>query len=391
MLNPLDLEVIQLDVFVEGGKVVSARSSGNRLRNYEKMFINKDSRKLHEIIPRVLATCAQSHVRAYSKAISNLGDTTDLASKVMVMLEIIESHVKHPYVYWFPYLGDKRYNFPSGERFTKISRLSRRIKTLMEKIGGKWPSIDYLREGQKLTIKKEEIREVISEWEKEVIGMDVESFLELKEVEELRGDLALLKKVPLWRAGLGNYLVVGFPFDGEFNVNLIKDHGLTVKYASKLVEVGPLAQALTFDEMIKSLHARYGPSPLLRELARMKVAAYLLSKLKEIELDSLAEGFTINKGEGVGVVESIRGSLIHKVVINDEYFVSNYSVIQPTTFNASPSGALEKAVEGLPVNDAKNPWEIALAVSSLDSCFITEVRVHEGEKLLYTKRIGGFC
>ncbi|ARM75350.1 nickel-dependent hydrogenase large subunit [Acidianus manzaensis] len=384
MLNPLDLEVIDLEVYVEGGKVINAKSSGNKLRNYEKMFLNKDARSLYNIIPRVLATCAQSHVYAYANAVSS---TNLEASKYMVMLEIIESHLRHPYVYWFPYLGGVEYQFPSGQKFARISKLSREIKGLMEKIGGKWPSIDYL-SNKKISIRKDEILSIISGFEKEVIGMDLDSFLNLTEISELKGDLKLLKDVPLRRAGIDNYLVIGFPFLGNFNLEYLSDFGTYVLYNGTYVEVGPLAQALTFDKMVKNLHNKYGPSPLLRELSRIRVIAYLLKMFSD--LDYYSDEFKVNKGTGIGIVESIRGSLIHKVSIDEDYKVSNYSIIQPTTFNASPGGALEKAVEGIPI-DPKNPWELSLAVSSLDSCFVTEVKVYEKDKMILKKRIGGFC
>ncbi len=384
MLTPIDLEVIELKIEIDNGKVISAKSSGNRLRGYEKVFIGKDPKELHNVIPRILSTCAQSHVFAYSNAVMNLDESALRIQRLMVMLEIIESHIRHPYAYWFPYIGGKEYDFPSGIKFKKISLISRQLRGLIEKIGGKWPSVDYF--NKKIQIKRDEIEEIKRNWEKETLGMGIEEFLELNEIEELKGDLSLLKKVPYWRSGISEYLTIGFPFHGDFNYSYIKDNGVEVKYNEKLVEVGPLAQALTFDNMIKKLHEKFGPSPLLRELSRMKIVAYLFSQIDEVNEE--VRGFSI-KGSGLGLVESIRGSLIHKVDINDK--IEDYKIIQPTTFISSPNGALENAVKGIPVGDPKNPWEISLAVSSLDSCFVTEVKIFEKDRLIHSKRIGGFC
>lgn len=386
-MNPLDLEAISLRINIENNVVVSAQSSGNKLRGYEKAFINKKVREVQDIIPRVLATCSQSHVSAFARAISIINHNSEILSRIAVSLEIIESHIKHPYVYWFPYIGDRNYDFPTGERFKRIIPFSKKVKEIMEKIGGKWPSTNYLNKGFKVKLSKDDIEFLRKVVEEEVIGMKIEEFLSINNIDELKGDLALLKKVPYWTAGIGKYLVVGFPFSATIDLSKLKDTGLDVTYNGDHVEVGPLAQALTFDGMVKSLHNKYGPSPLLREISRIKVACKLLSELTDF--DGETDGYEI-LGSGIGMIESIRGSLLHKVSIKDDK-VNDYAIIQPTSFNASPGGALEYAVKGIPVKDPKNPWEISLAVSSLDSCFVTEVSIYEGSKLISKKRIGGFC
>jgi len=386
MLSPLDLEVIDLAIEIEDGKVVNTKSSGNRLRGYEKVFIGKNPKELYSIIPRVLSTCAQSHVFAYAKASMNLSKNTSKILATMVILEIIESHIRHPYTYWFPYIGGREYDFPSGDKFKKISFISKQIRNLMERVGGKWPSVDYFNIGKKIQIEQNEINKIREMWERETLGMGVEDFLEVEEIEELKGDLSLFKKIPYFISGLNKYLTVGFPFNGDLDYSKIQDNGIEVKYDGELVEVGPLAQALTFDKMVRKLHEKIGPSPMLRELSRMKIVAHLLNQLNEINEET--DGFSI-RGDGVGIVESIRGSLIHDVQIDSN--IKGYKIIQPTTFNASPKGALEKAVNGIPVSNPKNPWEISLAVSSLDSCFVTEVRIFEKGNLVSKKRIGGFC
>jgi hydrogenase large subunit len=386
-MNPLDLEAISLRINIENNVVVSAQSSGNKLRGYEKAFLNRKVKELRDIIPRVLATCSQSHVSAFTRAVGTINHNSEILSRIAVSLEIIESHIKHPYIYWFPYIGDKNYDFPSGERFKRIIPFSKKVKEIMEKMGGKWPYTNYLNKGFKVKLSKDDIEFLRKVVEDEVIGMKIEDFLSIDNIDELGGDLTLLKKVPYWTAGLGKYLVVGFPYSATIDLSKLKDTGLDVTYNGGHVEVGPLAQALTFDSMVKKLHEKYGPSPLLREISRIKVACKLLSELAEF--DGETDGYEI-LGSGIGMVESIRGSLLHKVSINEDKAI-DYSIIQPTSFNASPGGALEYAVKGIPVKDPKNPWEISLAVSSLDSCFVTEVIIYEGGKLISKKRIGGFC
>lgn len=383
-----DLEIIDLDVYVSEGKVVRARCSGNKIRGFEKSFIKKDANTFYEIIPRILATCSQSHVYVYIKPHINTKVT-----ELLMALEIVDSHLKHPYAYWFPHLiKNEEYSFPSGSRFKKVSLISRRIKEIMEKIGGKWPHTDYLRKEKEVKFNKEELKDVINFVESEVLGMSIEDFLNVKRLEELRGDLKLLVEKGIdalnWDFGLRDYLVVGYPFNGNFDFSKIEDKGIEVMYNNKKVEVGPLAQALTFDELIKTYFNKYGPSPLLREIARIKILAKLLNDIKEIDIHS--DRFVANEGEFVSFAESIRGSLIHNYEIEGGKIIK-YKIVQPTTFIASPGGALESAVLGLPIRNPKEPIELSLTVSSLDTCFITRVNVFENEKIVTTKRIGGFC
>ncbi|BCS93148.1 nickel-dependent hydrogenase large subunit [Metallosphaera javensis (ex Sakai et al. 2022)] len=379
MLNPLAMDTIDLKVKIRDNMIAYASSSGNKLRGYERMFIGKDPRELPDIIPRVLSTCAQSHTLAYIRAVGD--NNMDPIGNLMVSLEIIESNIKHPYAYWLPYLGGTEYEFPGGMKFRKVSHIARKIRTVMEKIGGKWPSVEYVRKGARLTFKRDELKEVIDFLEREMLGMSLQEFLEIEELEELKGDLRHLN-TGYWRAGLGRYISAWTYLD----ISKIEDRGDSILYEGAPVEVGPLAQALTFDKMTIKLHRDMGPSPLLRELARVKVAVKLILELKDLEMES--EGLAI-RGDGIGYLESIRGVLIHQVKLGNR--VIDYNVIQPTTFNATPKGALENAVLGIPVSDYKNPWEISLAVSSLDSCFITNVEVYLDDKYLFTKRVGGFC
>jgi len=57
--------------------------------------------------------------------------------------------------------------------------------------------------------------------------------------------------------------------------------------------------------------------------------------LRQIEIGEpfRTEGFMVRKGEGVGVYEAPRGTLIHKVQVDEEGRVETYRIIVPTMFN----------------------------------------------------------
>jgi len=383
------MEVIDVDVFVKDGIVIKAKSSGNRLRGFEKGFIGKSISELIDIVPRTLATCSQAHLYALTEKMKGFEKTRAL----MLMLEIIESHLKHPYIYWFPNLNlGKDYDFPQGIKYHKVTYAAKLIRRIMEKIGGKFPYNYYLK-GKSVQFKKEELNEVLNIIESEVLGMSIDEFLEVSSFEELRGDLRLLydrgNKFLYFVGGVRSYLVVGFPFSSKpFDFSKVKDNVTEVEYEGNKVEVGPLAQALTFDPLVRKYHDNIGPSPLLREISRMKVMAKLLSNLESfIEEDKLE---LVEDGIFINTVESIRGSLIHNFIIEDG-IVKHYHILQPTSIIASRDGALEKVIEGLRIENLKNPVELTLAISSLDTCFVTRVRVIQDGKIVNEKRIGGLC
>jgi len=95
-MSLLDLEVIDLDVEIREGEIVRAKSSGNKLRDFDKVLIGKRANRLYDLLPRILATCSQSHILAYTQA----GSSTKEVTQTSTLLEIIESHVKHPYAFY---------------------------------------------------------------------------------------------------------------------------------------------------------------------------------------------------------------------------------------------------------------------------------------------------
>ena len=81
--------------------------------------------------------------------------------------------------------------------------------------------------------------------------------------------------------------------------------------------------------------------------------------------------------EGIGLWEAPRGALLHWISIKNSK-VSNYQVLAPTTWNASPNGPLEQSLVGTPVgqtgtNDDFRPT--AYVVRSFNLCMACSVHV----------------
>jgi Ni,Fe-hydrogenase I large subunit len=118
-------------------------------------------------------------------------------------------------------------------------------------------------------------------------------------------------------------------------------------YNGDFYESGPLARALIGErEGITALYQQYSDSAQTRLCARMDETVKLISDvrylLKNLDLSQLSfitpSDIESISGEGIGIVEAPRGSLIHRARIEKGKIVS-YSIITPTQWNLG-SGSL---------------------------------------------------
>ncbi len=199
------------------------------------------------------------------------------------------------------------------------------------------------------------------------------------------------------------------PYDGQTVPDYKKDGAYSwlksPRYNGKVVEVGPLARMLLaylnksdsnitalIDGALNALGA--GPealnSTLGRHAARALEAKALADRMEgwidEIDLNGpVHTKYTIpQKSKGKGLTEGPRGALGHWITI-DNYKISNYQAVVPTTWNGSPRddngvlGPFEQALIGTPVSDIKNPIEPARVIRSFDPCLACAVHVIDVE------------
>lgn len=153
----------------------------------------------------------------------------------------------------------------------------------------------------------------------------------------------------------------------------------------KPFEAGPLARM-----WINGDYQR-GISVMDRHLARaneaVKIANEMSKWLDELNLGQNAydESFDQYSGFGVGLTEAPRGALGHWVQI-DQGKISNYQVITPTCWNASPrddqdvAGPMEQALIGTPIEDLEKPIEALRVIHSYDPCLSCAVHIIRPDK-----------
>jgi hydrogenase large subunit len=98
----------------------------------------------------------------------------------------------------------------------------------------------------------------------------------------------------------------------------------------------------------------------------------------------------------VGLTEAARGALGHWVKVTNGV-ISNYQIITPTCWNASPRdgagnlGPIEKALVGTPIRNVNEPIEVARVIHSFDPCLSCAVHIMrpKNKETVFTLSAGG--
>jgi len=152
------------------------------------------------------------------------------------------------------------------------------------------------------------------------------------------------------------------------------------RYQDKPCETGPLARMWVNGDYQK------GISVMDRHVARANEALKVALAMNDW-LNQLVIGGPVydndrmpTTGEGVGLTEAPRGALGHWVKIANG-LISQYQVITPTCWNASPrddknvTGPIEQALIGTPVQNPDQPIEVLRVIHSFDPCLSCAVHV----------------
>ena len=152
------------------------------------------------------------------------------------------------------------------------------------------------------------------------------------------------------------------------------------RYQGAPCEVGPLAR------MVVNGHYTGGISVMDRHLARaeeaLKIANAMVKWVEEIQ--DRQPVYTPHRpalsATSYGLTEAPRGALGHWLKITNGK-ISNYQVITPTCWNASPRdkasnhGPIEEALIGTPVQNINEPVEVLRVIHSFDPCLSCAVHV----------------
>ena len=352
------------------------------------------------ITPRVCGICGHSHLIAAVRMLESLyrsaGHEAALSPKaesirrITLQCEVLQSHFKWLYLTMLP----ESAKLIGGESISALKALyaASQANAVAALFSGQWPHSAYAQPGGvtcdpthvDVIRARSILSEIIRFMEDEVLGCGVERFESVRRIDELlalAGDAGeLLRNVE--KAGLleegksyGRFLILGegtmIDESGEHAAlaECVSEalpytphgasHAKNALYDGRFFESGPLARSLARqDGVVAALVRTFGDSAASRIAARIAEMVVIVQEIRALlEALDLAEPSFIPptpiellSGEGTGIVEAPRGSLIHKAAFEKGKILS-YSIITPTQWNLgngtpeSP-GVAQKAMMG---------------------------------------------
>ncbi|QOY52765.1 nickel-dependent hydrogenase large subunit [Candidatus Sulfurimonas baltica] len=364
-------------------------------RNIENILKGKPAFDALVINPRVCGICGHAHLIATVKALESCYENLQISNKAKSLreltlnFELIQNHFKWFYLTMMPLFGHK-------QEVLKATYPSQLMGKAIALFGGQYPHTSYAVVGgvvcdiTEMDIIKLQhyIDKTVQFVEENLLKMDSKSFSTCKSVESVlkyEGDLPdILRQINAEELlehgksydrfisfGESSYFKKGKSIKTRVNNNISIDNvkesematsfAKNVSYKDKYYEVGPLARAMVNkNQLILDAHKKYGDSIFSRIIARVCEISQLLlhstKLIKELDLNEpsyIEPSINIKQlnASGYSAVEAARGTLIHKVEIENG-IIKNYEIITPTQWNLSGGtrekmGVSQKAMIGL--------------------------------------------
>lgn len=382
-------------------------------RHIENILVDKNPLDALVINPRVCGICGHAHLMATVQALENCYENIEISNKAKILreltlnFELIQNHFKWFYLVVLPLFGQK-------QDIYKATHPTRLMGKAIATVAGQYPHTSYAIPGgitnelltHELVQIEQYIDQTISFYQQHLVNADMEKFVDCGSVNKVLskdGDLIdilkLLKKHRLTKVGKSydRFLVFGENsyFKAGRGVATRVNHNLNPKYITEYInensyaknvkfkkyyyEVGPLARAMiNKTALVKDAHRKYQDSMLSRILARVcEIPQLLIHSKKLLNSIYLDEPTYIKPKQaleeihstGISSVEAARGSLIHKVHIENNRILE-YNIITPTQWNLSNGtkedlGVAQKAMIGL-----KNTQLANKVFKSFDVCSV---------------------
>jgi uptake hydrogenase large subunit len=154
------------------------------------------------------------------------------------------------------------------------------------------------------------------------------------------------------------------------------DYALRPRWNGAPAETGALARQAAAP-LIDDLERRDGRIATTRFVARLVELAALLDqlRLRVTGRQQSVRAHALASGIGIGLAETARGLLLHRVSI-EHGLVTDYRIVAPTEWNFHPDGALTQGLKGRGANDAARlEREARAVVQSLDPCVACRVEI----------------
>ena len=362
-----------------------------------------------------------------------ISNKAKLLRQIGLNIEIIDSHIKWFYLFIMPdiiklHSNDLGIYAPlKGKRWLEACKTASETIKALAIIGGQWPHTSYMNVGgvmsdptrMDLINMQNYLQMAIDFFENSISGVSLENYLSfdsLNDLEKLDKDMKYFKELcfkyhlniygkshnrfislaesNLFRSGKIKQKIVNkidlskIAESSEYTFSLNEEENSSKKHTwSKLVtyndsffETGPLARAIISNrKFIKELHKSFDDSVFTRVMARVDEMAFLINDTKSLisKIDLLENSFIkpklslndIEKASGISVTEACRGSLYHKIDIENGK-IRAYDVITPTVWNLGPSNKKEKGIAQKAIIGSPNIEIAKIVLRSFDVCSV---------------------
>lgn len=406
----------------KSGRVQEAVIRFLHFRGMEAILEGRNALDALVITPRVCGICGHSHliaaVRMLESLYENAGYPVTITPKAYAIREItriselIQNHIKWLYLVMLHESGKLLGEEPPVA--LKALYITSQVNQLCALFSGQWPHSSYALPGgvtcDPTHIEVMQALKILSDVERfvhdEVLGCTPEAFesaMRDNEILSLTGDFGTLlhrfERLEILNSGKshGRFLVLGDDriviengVRTKADISLVsedasqtfehggKSYAKNALYNGEFYEGGPLARALVQGRAgISDLYLTYGDSAVTRLCARVEEMALLCAQIRQLltSLDLSQRSFIAPvpiesiSGDGIGIVEAPRGSLIHKARI-EKGRIMEYSIITPTQWNlgnglSDNPGIAQKAMIG-----AESIAKASLILRTFDVCSV---------------------
>ncbi len=356
----MDAGKLTLSVIWDGNSVCATEILSTRPM-VAQILKNKTPTQVLQIVPLLYSVCGYAQVAAAAAALqaAQQGEAAaSAADERSIVCEAIQEHLWRILLDWPRLLG-----LPQREQlFTGWYALLRRIAA------GEVDMDAFLRE-----FERDALGMPVAEWR----GLDSHARLQtwlskahspvaqvLLEMNALQQDGAAAtgkRWLPAWTAAEASRACVG-KWNAAFSAR--------PDWLGETAETGAWTY-YTDNRLLQDVRQQGGSAMLIRLLARVLDVVEMASGNAPARLDAASPA----PGEGVAVVRTARGLLMHHVRLAAEQ-VTEYEIVAPTEWNFHPDGVFAQDMRELAVQDAARLKQMAhIEVLSLDPCVVYEIEV----------------
>ncbi len=349
-------------IYHDNEKVVDAYFiSTAPIRGFEKLVLGKSPLFVIEAVMRICGICHASHGIAAAEAIEDaIGIMPPTNGRVLReavgLVNRVQSHLLH-LTLLVPDIVTSKEN--KHHLLIDTIRIINKVNELMTKLGGSPTHPPHITVGGMTKPPKDSVMNEVVRLTKN-LSADIAKLLEtiVDMMEEGKGKISLLKDIRIRH----NYLASHLFYGDRYNISVddikvmrydalrpsspdyVKKRNTTLVaiYKDKMMEVGPRARMTLYRDM---------RDDSLLGLQRLRIQDTLLSLERIEELltrvvtnEPVKTPIVFRQGKGIGVFEAPRGTLIHKVELDNDGRVTKYRIIVPTMFNIP---VIEKSAMGV--------------------------------------------